>query len=730
MTPHPKHANKEGIALIIVIGFLSVLLILAVAFVISMRTESLATRGYVDSIKSRQLMNVALARAMDDIEQDLTSNKLVYATWDAFGSRESSGSMSTNLLDDSASGYVPKSLLLAASQEGDQARWRDVVNNSGRVIGRYSYLAVDCSGFLDANNVGGLPRTVGIDSHEISPNNDLFPELLASPANENMWTEKYSSWIQYESLPELKSLGTTNTVFLSGSPSGLFPFSYFPAAQFLSYGPAPATGLPSNSLYIGGNDTYLSSPSVQPLIQTRFASMPVPGVSDPAMLTLNLLDYVDANNIPHNWASFCTEPTPLINEVVVSNRVTADPDGAVNTVYTNEYQLWVELWFPFHGITNTASYQLTVNAHYSGATPAEFNPPDVVNQVIPLDPLGGFWTDGSYFVTCSVRSVSGPLTNTVAVPNLNNAQVQLMLELREAAGIVDRFQNPGMIIPIRPVIAAFPAAVGVGKAANDPRLNWAAADTSQWVDVYSAFAPSTTLGAFNQGVARPNAAGCDGLSATNMYVRNGPLQTVGELGFLLQNNNSAGAWRTIRLLDDNVNNVLALPVLDRFTLVTSSYLKGLVNPNTFNANVLGAVFSGVRPERWPGENSAPLTAVQATNVAWAIITNTFAKGPYTNLSEIAKISAGSITNLLSGTLDLDPLQEEAIIRNSAGLLSPRQNLFTILLAAQTVDSVTNVAGEQRAVAVVWRDPYPTPNPYAPTTSNHAAFVRFFKVLAE
>ena len=129
-----------------------------------------------------------------------------------------------------------------------------------------------------------------------------------------------------------------------------------------------------------------------------------------------------------------------------------------------------------------------------------------------------------------------------------------------------------------------------------------------------------------------------------------------------------------------------------------------------------------------------MTAVQALDLSAVVISNTLSKGPYTNLSEIAKVTEGSFESPLASSLNglFDSMQKEGIIRNSAGLLSPRQNLYTIILAAQGLDAATNVAGEQRAVTLVWRDPYPMANPPAnqPPARIHCAFVRFFKWLTD
>lgn len=63
--------GREGIALIIVLGMLAVMMVLGVAFVTAMRTERVAAGNFMEVIKARHLVYTALARAMDDIEDDL-----------------------------------------------------------------------------------------------------------------------------------------------------------------------------------------------------------------------------------------------------------------------------------------------------------------------------------------------------------------------------------------------------------------------------------------------------------------------------------------------------------------------------------------------------------------------------------------------------------------------------------------------------------------------------------
>lgn len=690
-----RRSSKQGIALIVVVGFLSVLLILAVAFAISMRTERLATRGYVDYMKARHLTWVALARAMDQIE----ATTVLYPAADVVGS--GAGGDCTNILEGTGEGYVPQSLLAAAqavaAPPGGLA-WQPIVDN-GKTLGQYAYLVVNCSGLLDASTIGGLARTYGTNVQEIQVGPGVLAEM--DPVTyTNLWSARNQYWIRYESVPELNRLGSLPTDsplrFLVNYPASFFHYSYFLTTQYID-----AAGSVTNALYVGGSEAALTA--IQPRIQDEFSR--IAGIPDASAMTLALLDYVDSNNIPRNTAGICTEPIPMINEVVVTNRISSDVVGA-DTIYTNSYQILVELWYPFAGYTNDRTYQIQLGAMYSGATPANYNPPSASATVS----IPGPWTNGCYYATGSVWRASDPGTNVA--PNLANAQVMLNVRLSElggAGGIVDQFTGPMTFLL---AAGGGQPSFGLGKGVNDPRLNWNPADPNQWVDEAQA---QITLGGRNAS-CNPSAAGCDGLAATNMYVRNGPLLTVGELGFLLYD--ATRPWQTIRLLDDPANGVFAMPVLDRFTLATNHFVQGLVNPNTRDANVLGAVLRNVPADRWPGEGSAILNMVQASNIAQAII----GSRTYATVSQIAKVGDAGIEAAVPGVLD--SLQKEAIIRNTSGLLSPRQNLFTILLAVQAYDSSGTVAAEQHAVALAWRDPYPL------NATSHPAFIRFFKWLTD
>jgi len=83
-------------------------------------------------------------------------------------------------------------------------------------------------------------------------------------------------------------------------------------------------------------------------------------------------------------------------------------------------------------------------------------------------------------------------------------------------------------------------------------------------------------------------------------------------------------------------------------------------------------------------------------------TEIFAGGICTNLSDIGlHLGMGSFPGATT------ELEREAYFRNSINLLNVRQNLFTIIIEAQVASggNIPRNPVRQRAVALVWRDPY-------------------------
>ena len=245
------------------------------------------------------------------------------------------------------------------------------------------------------------------------------------------------------------------------------------------------------------------------------------------------------------------------------------------------------------------------------------------------------------------------------------------------------------------------------------------------------------------------------------YVKGAPLDTVGELGYL-----PIGRWMTINLYSHghSLSGATAsmLPacgyhtVLDYFTVRPSnSVARGLVNLGSRNPHVHACVFNQLPTNEWVGPvNAGHLGATEAVLLGTRMTT---ACSNATHLSELANLMAGAQTNTapaLTALGSTGEFEREAIIRNAAQLYTQRQQLYTIIVRADAMDtefggtvqgSTYNnnnlrngtVLGSAQAIFQVWRDPvgvdssgHPVPpgNP-AHVDVIHPCFVRLCKILS-
>jgi hypothetical protein len=245
----------------------------------------------------------------------------------------------------------------------------------------------------------------------------------------------------------------------------------------------------------------------------------------------------------------------------------------------------------------------------------------------------------------------------------------------------------------------------------------------------------------------------DDLSAQlKMHVANAPLQTLGELGYLL-----CGPWETVRLYDhfpyDATTNDYHR-VLDTFELRDPSAVPvGKVNLNSAPVDVLALLYldmplrsekssAYVSGARASDTDARYLTA--STDLPQTLASNLHdglrANGPVRGLADLANVySADSLSAQLikqhlidisaggaSGSAFVGEFEREAVIRNIAGLLTVKQQMFTIILRADAFttrfasDRLQDgtVLSSATAIAQVYRDAAPP----------HKVTVRLLKIL--
>jgi hypothetical protein len=688
--------RRRGVALVIVLGLLLILTILAFAFAVSMRTERLASNSFLHATRARQFARTALARAMNDIDAAMLSSNLLYYPPETLATTGGVDRLDPLIFTNEAAGLIP----YAARPPADAVEGVTWVNladpDSGAVLGRYAYLAIDVSGHLDPNVIGALPRAVGTNGAEIVIQaTHLLPEIEDPAA---FVAARSNEWVRFETLPELwYAPGFLTNAY----PQHLFPFSRFPSG-YLSNGVAATPFL----LHANAADYDLAA------LAEAFRAAGVEGLGgDPATTATNWIDYLDEDFVPGgidgggvtdgaNCDSFCTEPVPMLNELVLSGRIENEGGSLTNWIVTVEVE--PEIWYPFEGHTNAAVYAVVLRAGLILTGGVATTNPAPLRFTTSSDwpggpPLPRTFPAGSF--TWHLAGATPPVPDAVII---QEAYVE------DSAGrIVDRLRPPFEIVWTRLENATN------SWQAVDPRINW------DWPRDWRFCGPTNSLGAINppaeEEYLKP---GRDGSPA--MHVRNGPgPATAGETGFLLFG--ADRPWQTIRLLAPD-----ALRVLDIFATATNT-ARGLVNPNSRDAAALASAAFDAPAERWPGEAAAPRADVAS---AQAFAQAVQAARPYTNRSDLMRMSEPDLRTALA----LDPAQVEGLVRNTAGLLSPRQNLFVILVAAQSVTdridpgtiSDFEIQAEARAAVVVWRDPYPSYD--ATSNAVNRAFVRMLKWL--
>ena len=270
------------------------------------------------------------------------------------------------------------------------------------------------------------------------------------------------------------------------------------------------------------------------------------------------------------------------------------------------------------------------------------------------------------------------------------------------------------------------------------------------------------------------------------FVKNAPLQSVGELGYL-----PIGIWSTIRLYDYGNNGKASCagvygeiaqfnhipsddaddappfhPVLDYFTVVdiaSGERVKGRVNVNSLNEGALASVFYrmpiGTEQDsplcRWPVPDSKTSTKFRLTEEGAKKVAKGLVAcrddGDFKTLSDLgyalgygadsatSRLQGGDVTGYAlqavqdsaeSGNEEFGEFERESVIRNSCGLFTTRGQTFIIAVRGESYSPMfgkTSVKGgsvnaAKTAVAQVWRDSEPDEN------GNHPIFIQFFKII--
>jgi hypothetical protein len=703
--------NRDGVALILVVGMLALLMVMGVSFAIFMRTERIAAGNFRNDVQARQLLHVALARAIGDIEFHASVTNAHYPEWLVLASSNAVGNVVSNSAW--ATNYIPWG---AVDGSLSNVQWVDV--GQAGCSGRIAYACINASGLLDINYAGAGDRAAGSNAVEIQIKS--LPDIKNNdPANAQSLAALRVAR-PFETIQDINNLGNA---YLDGSVKSFITYSANPKSY--------PNGAAEPWVDIGGD---ISAPAQKTgIVAALKASVRGANDADADFMYNTLLDYVDTDSIPKNLASPCTELVPMINEaqVYVTNTFFA------NSNFTVTANAKLEWFYPFvKTSTNTYYYDYKITFTATNGTPLAFVPAPIVGTAPISSPL-------SFGQPQTISRSNFKPPASYVTPDLRNQPCQLgvamILKIREGAStgpVVDESPSPDTALPLtfvnttcRSPASVMATNVGWFKGAEvvDPRFNWDCtlsppAKATQWKPYFGASLGSP--GNYNSSSTN----GVSGDSGFEMYVADGPIQSPAELTYLLRGISSSGntnsLWRTIRLTDDPVNGS-ADTILDYFMVGSSNDVRhGVVNPNTRSEQVMKSLLLSMPLDRYPGEGGIGLDDGAATRLAsWWMTAGNIVCGSISNLSQI-----GQMTNVYSDVVfsSKTSFGKEAFFRNLAGLFGVRQNYFVILLYAQAIkvtpDGQQNASAECRAVAEVWRDARPN------AEGKHPCKVRLLKIL--
>lgn len=702
-----KLSNRSGIALVMVLGVLSLMVLLAVSFAIAMRTERVAAGNYLDAAKARQLAQVGLARSLEQLQDlcgtNLSDLNLVYPPWVITNSYDpdTPTDVKADLVKGSVSNFIPGALWDAATNASKldaSNHWLYISSETtgmSNLIGRVAYLIVNCSGLLDASFVGGVERGAGTNPLEIAV--ETLPNVSSN------FVAQRIDHVRYETQEELNALQsfdppTENLFVYSRSPAGYWSNNVLPQINL-------------------AGDVAVCQNREEDIIEAfKKASFKE---DEPGLLFTNLLHYLDpaAANGPRNYGGVAVDdcfrnayaaPVAMINELAFQSTVLVeavdDPEEGVNQ-YGVSSTVSLELWNPF-----LTSQHQTYTVKIQGEL---YSDPSGFLEAVPVIVASNLWVDvGGFAVlehTVTAHGESAPGDSVrIGVRDLN-------VTVEAGGSVADKLTTPcgqGQLEVACELLSGegeSSASGPVSLECIDPRFNWDPTDAGQWVLLED----DATLGEINHATREYWDANLDCDQTPEMYTRCGaPLDSVGELGYLVY-----APWRTVKLYGADESQILDFFILDAdgtTNFLSSEFIRhGLVNINSTNQDILASVFNNLPLDAYPGEKRGEKIIpqnVSLDNLGDVIIrprkAGEAAEYGFTNLSDVWRCPDWKKFFEDNPTVAAtNKFQREALVRNSIGLLTTRDQVYTIIIEAHLASSgnIPRRPSRQRAVAVVWRD---------------------------
>lgn len=641
-------AGERGVALIIVLGFLSLMVMMALAFITQARVERQVARSTLDANRGRQLARTAIYAAMNDYSVELWNNLLMLpppdSDYDVFVSAPNGSSMKSGrtlgddnvrLLVGEARRWIPRTYLTSSvSNVLKDAEWvlvrEDPTKSTSRILGRYAYACFDMSGGIDANlvalsegvaNQGNGDRRASV--------RDVGMGLLPETADASAFKSLRRGWHGFDNLAELILL--TNGKYNGGEQDyedeDLDDTAWSPPGDArwrgnrVEYSPGLTSSKISDLVpyslagYRGvwdfGSATWkrndiqsIDDPDIR---WTTVLDEVADQLVNEAQTVKTLEDYVSASAAPAGVDYPSSKAVPMFNEL--GTTVKAKMEG---TNIQLQVELEFETWYPFDSKDNPDQQSFTIKAPTIGGNSSTAKGDadlwflllvrSAVSGNVRVEALEGSPSSPelqfeSSFSGGSPKS-AGKLTYDLSMVTVGsnvfaNGDTVVIRTMANGAPI-QMFDASGMLVDQMSFDAlTMNVNLTVGGdvdntyylEVDDPRLNH---DVQHWSD------GDGTMGEVNKAATYAG-YGEDGGEGLYMYCRNGVMQTPAELGYISTGN----PWSTIDLCTPEGAEMLSKLVVTNRILEAiraetnhyTYYTNGTINPNTSSTTVLASAFA-------------------------------------------------------------------------------------------------------------------------------------------
>lgn len=756
--------GEEGVALIIVLGFLGLMLMMAVTFMTQARVERLVSDSSTEAMRARQIAQTGIAAGIQDYVNAIQKLKSQSEDeHDIF----LSGDIDTDLYSYGNETYGTTNLWRGKvkdwvwdwHREGtgkDSVRnmkWMWVGEEPGkmsRILGRYAYACFDMSGAVDANLLG-LEFGEDLDPEQYGAQtnrNNVRKMILGAVRSEpEMNTESQYRLAQYQSMWQgfdtplaLKKL--TDGSWNDGRKSGANRWSAIGndessvgklADDYLSCYSYAAVHKGS------GTSARMKCTADNIKGSSLFGKIVQASGGNRSDVEKALKDYTSAGNVPEGTDYPSVKAVPMFNEMYAKLELLHD-----GNIPKLKLTLKVEFWFPFESRENAGgTYKLKApSVAMSGTTPSADiairyravleGSGKVVGDTLTGAPekaevaVSADWNEGKPMSVPDENALvyefafPATVTQRVAQLMLDNIRITDGLKLENGDGkTVDTMPDKLSMgwASTRPTLTPSANTMTADMEVIDPRLNHIA---GMWVS-----ADENSLGEKNAAAKRGQDQAKAKLGyepAPSFYCRNGAMKSPAELGYLPVYDGQT-PWMTLDIFTDegiDLMNQLVCPAEADWNLLEERkvyYTNGTINPYTKDQAVLNGAFYGL-DLRVPGCQGDPddneVMGVGRTKELTDQLIKTTTPENHTFKKDGA---AGWGRVLRYKGFSLNRNQRVGLMHNTWGLFNESDKLFVIVVVAQSiseapekVDKVGHwnpdedmITGERWAVALCWTD---------------------------